>query len=182
MDGFIVYLNLVSNNTHLQQVGLPGVSPTLPVSITLDSGLRLVIWTLAPSYTVMRNDVATLDVMAGICYTSLRVSIAYEVSAPSIMLTQGGGLWPKADGTDGIVGLKGVLRPSSNGKWFLPIEADIGTGSKNWQWNAFLATGYHFHWGDVTLGVRNLTYQRSGNVILQEVRLTGPLLGATFRW
>jgi hypothetical protein len=67
MDGFIVYLNLVSNNTHLKQVGLPGVSPTLPVSITLDSGLRLAIWTLAPSYTVMRNDVATLDVMAGIC-------------------------------------------------------------------------------------------------------------------
>jgi hypothetical protein len=66
MDGFIVYLNLVSNNTHLKQVGLPGVSPTLPVSITLDSGLRLAIWTLAPSYTVMRNDVATLDVMAGI--------------------------------------------------------------------------------------------------------------------
>ena len=61
MDGFIVYLNLVSNNTHLKQVGLPGVSPTLPVSITLDSGLRLAIWTLAPSYTVMRNDVATLD-------------------------------------------------------------------------------------------------------------------------
>lgn len=78
MDGFIVYLNLVSNNTHLQQVGLPGVSSTLPGSITLDSGLRLVIWTLAPSYTVMRNDVATLDVMAGIRYTSLRVSIAYE--------------------------------------------------------------------------------------------------------
>jgi hypothetical protein len=43
MDAFIVYLNLVSNNTHLQQVGLPGVSPTLPVSITLDSGLRLAI-------------------------------------------------------------------------------------------------------------------------------------------
>ena len=52
------------------------------------------------------------------------------------MLSQGGGLWPKADGTDGIVGLKGTLRLSSNGKWFLPIEADIGTGSKNWQWNA----------------------------------------------
>jgi hypothetical protein len=98
VDGFIVYLNLVSNNTHLKQAGLPGVSPTPPVSITLDSGLRLAIWTLAPSYTVMRNDVATLDVITGIRYTSLRVSIAYELSAPSIMLTQGGGRWPKVEG------------------------------------------------------------------------------------
>ena len=78
--------------------------------------------------------------------------------------------------------MKGALRLSRDGKWFLPYEADVADGNKNWQNNEFVGAGYHFHWGDVSLAVRNLTYQLSDRPILEKVRMTGPVIGATFRW
>jgi hypothetical protein len=177
-----VYLNLKISPSITKQIGLPGGDPTLPVTLALTGGMRMAIWTLAPSYTVMNTDIGTLDVLAGLRYSSARVSLSYELTAPPTPLMRGGGFWPTTDSTDGIVGIKGTLRLSSDAKWFLPYEADVGTGNKNWQWNAFLGAGYHFHWGDVSLAVRNLTYNRTGDVAIEKVRMTGPLLGATFRW
>jgi hypothetical protein len=178
----LVYLNLGTTTTHAREIGLPGGDPLLAVNRTIDSGLRAAIWTLAPSYTVMNNDVGTLDVMVGLRYTSVRISIAYEFTAPPLPLMQGGGFWPSSDSTDALIGVRGSLRLSPDGKWFMPYEADVGDGNKNWQYNLFLGAGYHFHWGDVSLAVRNLTYQINDRPILEKVRMTGPVLGATFRW
>jgi hypothetical protein len=178
----LVYMNLAASPSHTREIGLPGGNATLPLNLAIEGGMRMAIWTLAPSYTVMNNDIGTLDVMAGLRYSSARVSLSYELTAPPTRLMRGGGFWPTADSTDGIVGIKGTLRPSKDSKWFMPYEADVGTGNKNWQWNAFLGAGYHFNWGDVSLAVRNLTYNRTGDVAIEKVRMTGPLLGATFRW
>jgi hypothetical protein len=178
----LVFLNLQANATHTRQVGLPGGDPILSVDREIDLGLRAAIWTLAPTYTVVHNDVGSLDVMVGLRYSSFRLSLAYEFTAPPLPLKQGGGFWPTRDSTDGLIGVKGKVRLSSDGKWFLPYEADVGVGNENWQWQAFLGAGYNFHWGAVTLGMRNLTYQTTGNQMVEKLRLTGPTLGATFRW
>ena len=175
-----VFLNLQASPTHVREIGPPGFPVT--VNRTIDSGVRVAIWTLAPTYTVMNNDVGTLDVLVGLRYSSLRLSFAYEFTAPPTAFMRGGGFWPTTDSTDGIIGIKGALRLSPDGKWFAPFEADVGDGNKNWQYNLMAGAGYHFHWGDVMLGVRNLTYQASDRPILQKVRLTGPVLGANFRW
>jgi hypothetical protein len=177
-----VFLNLQGGVTHTRLISLPIVDLTLPVIRTIDSGVRAAIWTLAPGYTVMNNDIGTLDVLVGLRYTSVRVSLAYEFTAPPLPLMRGGGFWPTADSTDGLVGVKGSLRISRDGRWYLPYEADVGDGNKNWQYNAMLGVGYHFHWGDVELGARNLTYNTTSRPILEKVRFTGPVLGATFRW
>jgi len=178
----LVYFNLQASPTHTRQIGLPGGDPLLAVERTVDVGARMAIWTLAPAYTVMNNDIGTLDVMVGLRYTSLRVNLAYEFTAPPTALMKGGGFWPTSDSTDGLIGVKGSLRLSRDGKWYLPYEADVGDGNKNWQYNAFLGVGYHFHWGDVALAVRNLTYQITDRPILEKIRMTGPAIGATFRW
>jgi hypothetical protein len=178
----LLYLNLESSPTHTKQIGLPGVDATVPVSLTLNSDVRAAIWSLTPSYTVVHNDTGNLDLIAGFRYVSLRLSLAYELSVPPLHLARGGGFWPNADATDAIVGVKGSLRLSKDGKWFLPYEADVGDGNKNWQWNAILGVGYHFHWGAVTLGCRNFTYNRTGDVIVQKERFTGPVFGAMLRW
>ncbi len=81
-----------------------------------------------------------------------------------------------------FIGVKGSLRLSSDGKWFVPYEADVGDGNKNWRYNAILGAGYHFHWGDITLAVRNLTYNIQDRPIVEKERRTGPALGASFRW
>jgi hypothetical protein len=182
----LVYLNLQNSATSVRQINLPGLLPgapaTLPLTRTTQSGVRAAIWTLAPSYTVMNNDVGTLDVMVGLRYTSYAISFAYNFTVPPLPLQRGGGFWPSSDSTDGLIGIKGSLRLSSDGKWYVPYEADVGDGSKNWQYNAVVGVGYHFHWGDVTLAARNLTYQVTDKPILEKVRMTGPVLGFTFRW
>ncbi len=180
----LVFLNLENSPTHERLIGLPGGNATLQVTRSIDLGFRAAIWTLAPTYTVMNNDVGTLDVLAGLRYTSVRVSLAYEFTVPAFpaIMPRGGGFWPTADSTEGIIGVKGALRLSHDGKWFLPYEADVGDGNKNWSYDAFVGAGYHFHWGDVVLGVRNLTYNLSDRPILEKARLTGPVLGANFRW
>lgn len=44
------------------------------------------------------------------------------------------------------------------------------------------ATGDRFDWGDVALVYRNLAYSTSGDEIIEDLRMAGPALGATFRW
>ena len=178
----LVYLNLQSDTSRRREIGLPGGDPLLPVQLALDTTLRTAIWTLAPAYTVLHNDRASLDVMAGLRYSSFRLSLSYEFTAPPTPLQQGGGFWPVKDSTDGLIGVKGAIQLSSDGKWFLPYLADVGDGSENWQWEAFVGAGYHFRWGAITLGVRNLTYQTSGTQFIEKLRFTGPTIAATFRW
>ncbi len=178
----LVFLNLKATPTHTREIGLPGGDPLLTVNRSIDTSVRMAIWTLAPGYTVMNNDIGTLDVLVGLRYTSLRVSLAYEFTAPPTALMKGGGFWPTTDSTDGLVGIKGAIRLSRDGKWYLPYEADVADGNKNWQHNEYLAVAYRFRWGEVGLGARNLTYNLSDRPIVQKVRYTGPVFGATFRW
>lgn len=176
-----LYFNFNVGNSTTRRIGLPGGSATLPVILTTDSSAKAVVWTLAPSYTVMNNDVGTLDVLAGIRYTDIWLQIAYNFTAPPTPLNQGGGFWPKDTSTAAIVGVRGALRLSPDGKWTVPYEANVGDGDKGWQYDLVLGVGYHFHWGDITLAARDLVYNVSGSNI-EKVRLTGPVVGATFRW
>lgn len=181
-----IYMNLGTTATHTRRIGLPGGGDAgLTVDREIDTAVRAAIWTIAPTYTVMHNDSGSLDVMAGLRYSSFRLSFAYNFSVvqPPLPNALGGGFWPTWDSTVGIIGAKGKLNLSSDGKWYLPYVVDIGDGSKNWQWEAFLGAGYHFHWGDITLGVRNLSYHTTDNQrLINKVRMTGPLLGATFHF
>ena len=178
----IVFLNLQATPSKTKVIGVPGVTPTLPVNLDVEAGLRMSILTLAPTYTLMNNDIGNLDILAGARYTSTRVNLAYQLTAPPTPLNRGGGRWPTWVSTDFIMGVKGMFRLTHDGKWYVPYEGDIGDGDRNWQWNAYLGVGYHFHWGDVTLGCRNISYNTQNGQRIDSVRLTGPLLGALMRF
>ncbi len=181
-----VYLNLGTTETHTRQIGLPGgLDPGLAVDRQIDLAVRTAIWTIAPSYTVVHNDVGNLDVMVGLRYSSFRLSLAYDFSlvSPPVPNVLGGGFWPTRDSTNGLIGVKGKLNLSSDGTWFIPYLVDFADGNKNWQWEAFLGAGYHFHWGEITLGVRNLTYRTHRQPgVDQQVSDYRPHLGATFHF
>jgi len=81
---------------------------------------------------------------------------------------------------DGIVGVKGQIR-LGDGRWYMPYYLDVGTGSSNWTWQALLGVGYAFDWGDVNLSIRSLSYDFDSERDA-DLRMTGPTLGATFRW
>jgi hypothetical protein len=59
---------------------------------------------------------------------------------------------------DVIAGVKGEVGLSDDGRWFMPYYLDIGAGADNTTWQAMVALGYRYRWGDVTLALRNLSY------------------------
>jgi hypothetical protein len=61
----------------------------------------------------------------------------------------------------------------------MPYYADIGGSSSNWTWQGALGVGYRFGWGDTLLLVRSLSYNVNDKL---DLRMTGPMLGATFRF
>jgi len=59
---------------------------------------------------------------------------------------------------------------------------DVGTGQSRLTWQAMAGIGYSFDWGTTTLAWRYLDYEFDPNAAIQDVSLSGPFLGVTFRW
>jgi hypothetical protein len=156
---------------------------TLPLNEDVNLGLRATILTVAGSFTVARNDSGTLDLLGGVQYAGIRNSLDWNYSGPNGVLASSGSVSQSVNLWDAIVGVRGRVKLSDDGAWFLPYEADIGAGNaSNWTWQAYAGVGYRFGWGDLTLAFRNLSYSQNGDRHLQDLSLTGPLLGVTFHW
>jgi len=140
------------------------------------------VWTLAGSYTVWREGAKHVDVFAGFRYLGLDMDLDWRVAGTRGILP---GLQGSASGDlnkwDGIIGVKGQIPLSSDGRWFMPYYFDVGSGSNNKTWQALIAAGYRFDWGNATLSLRNLSYDFSGhNSNSVDARFTGLALGASF--
>ncbi len=83
---------------------------------------------------------------------------------------------------DAIVGLKGRLALGSDGKWFAPYYADIGTGESDLTWQVMGGIGYSFKWGDVVAAWRYLDYDMKSGDKVQSLDFNGPAISAVFRW
>ena len=178
----LVYTDLSNLKSKTGSVQGPGGRIDLPVTVDVNSGLRSTFWTLAASYTAIRNTSGTLDVMGGFRYADMRVSANWNLAGPVGALSPSGSVSKSLSLWDGIVGVQGAVKLSEDGKWFMPYWADIGAGSNNWTWNAVLGLGYRFDWGDLLFAYRNLSYDQSNDKVVQNMRMTGPAVGVTFRW
>ncbi len=178
----VIYLDLASLDSTVRTVRGPGGRVELPVDVGVNSGLRSLIASLAASYTVARSEDATLDILAGARYADLKSSVDWSLAGPIGIFPQSGSAEVSSHLWDGIVGVYGRMRLSSDGKWTLPYYADIGAGNSNWTWQAYVGMSYGFGWGDVVFAYRNLSYNMNGDKPIQDLRLTGPAIGVTLRW
>lgn len=139
--------------------------------------LDMITWTTVGSYTAWRNGASHVDAFAGFRYLRLEDTVRFNVGVGQIGLVS-----QEASGSESywnfIAGIKGEADLSSDGKWFLPYHADIGSGSDSWTWQAQAGVGYRFGWGNVNLSIRNLSFNFDAHDAT--MRLTGGQLGATF--
>jgi len=49
-------------------------------------------------------------------------------------------------------------------------------------WQLFAAIGYRFSWGDIRMGYRHLSYEMDDEFLMQDMDLSGPVLGVGFRF
>ena len=179
----LVYNDFSGQKGKIRNVRGPGGNASLPIDVNVDVDLKALIWTGIGGYTVARGPSATLDVFGGVRYLGLETSTNLSFSGPDDVIGRSGGTSDKINVWDGIVGVRGAVGLGDSGDWFVPYYLDIGAGNySNWTWQGWTGVGYRFDWGDVTLVYRNLSYSTSGDEVLQDMRMAGPALGATFRW
>lgn len=177
-----IYLKFRNQDTAVRSIAGPGGA----VSGTVDTGssqsLTGNVLTVAGAYTVWRERGSHLDILAGTRYLNMDASLDWNVAGT-------GGVLPGLQGDtsmrlgkwDGIIGFKGQLPLGDGGRWFMPYYVDAGWGSANTTWQALIAMGYRFDWGNLVLALRSLSYNFNGhNSDGVDARFTGLALGATF--
>jgi hypothetical protein len=179
----LIYSDFGDQEGKIKTVRGPRGNESLPIDVNLNVDIQTLIWEGIGSYTAARGSSGTLDVFGGVRYLGLDVSTDLSFSGPEGVLGRSGSTSDRINVWDGIVGMRGEVRLGDGGNWFLPYYLDIGAGNySNWTWQGWAGIGYRFGWGDVVLAYRNLSYSTTGDQIVEDMRLAGPALGATFRW
>lgn len=149
--------------------------PTRAGSANVDLNVSSYLVHGGVGYDLLQGDNGVLGVVGGVRYLSLDVD--YDASVQGMQLFSSS----RSDSlTDGFIGLRGLIM--FNDKWFLPYYADIGAGGSDWSYQLFAAIGYRFGWGDIRFGYRHIGIEMGDDMIMEDLQLSGPLLGLGFRF
>ncbi len=191
----IVYLSM-QNNDDGRVTSVDGDIPagpiTIPVSVditlTTQSDLDGLAWTLAAGYTVKETDSSVTDIFAGVRFLDVSASTSWnltaDITAPdgTQILAAQGTIGRSTELTDGIVGVHGHFGVGDSKKWSVPYYFDIGAGSSELTWNAMFGLSRTYGWGDLIFSYRHLEYDEDDSGLLQDFSFSGPVFGARFRF
>jgi hypothetical protein len=65
-------------------------------------------------------------------------------------------------------------------QWFVPYRLDIGTGDSDFTWHAFAGIGYKFDSYKLLAGYRHLEWEFEDDAPLEDMQVSGPVIGAIF--
>ncbi|NEX21929.1 hypothetical protein G3480_16725 [Thiorhodococcus mannitoliphagus] len=176
----IIYIDFGDQRSHVRDLTGPEGRSLSSVDRNATTSLSATVWTLAGAYTLVRDPRGSLDLLAGFRYVGIESDLKLSIRGSDGVLDTTRRASRDLTEWDGILGVKGQIR-LGDGHWHMPYYLDVGTGSSNWTWQALLGVGYAFDWGEVNLSIRSLSYDFDDKRDA-DLRMTGPTLGATFRW
>ncbi len=164
--------------------------PNIPVSNSVNtsttSTIKTTLWTLTAGYELIANDRMRLDGFAGARFGNLNSTVDWSLSAQITLpnsdrvFARQGSASTSRNFADGIVGVRGNYRLDQ--QWSIPYYVDVGAGPSQTTWQAMLGASYRFGWGDVIVAYRHLSMRNDENTALTQFELSGPMVGATFRF
>ena len=169
----------------------PGGRIEIPVGaeVTLDSETELTgyTWSIALGYELHGTERSVIDGFIGARYFDVDVETRWSLTGA--IITPGGTEVFPADGQiggdtelwDAIIGVRGRFALGDS-RWSVPYYADIGSGSSDLTWNAYLGLTYGFKWGDLLFAYRHLQYEEGESDLLGNFSFSGPAIGASFRF
>lgn len=166
----VVYMDIGGDTNKTVAAGSSGV----PVNASLNLDLSSWILNGAIGYDLVQADQGTLTLVGGVRYLTLDIDVKAGFQGPGVEKSDSEGL------LDGIIGVSGSINFNEN--WYLPYHADIGAGGSDLTWQLFAGIGYRFSWGDIRLGYRHLSYDLGDDGAMQDLELSGPILGVGFRF
>ena len=168
----VIYMDVGDDATTTVAVG---PDPGRPVNANVDVDLTSWVVSAGFGYDIAQADWGRLAVVGGARYLSADIDSKFGLGGPFPL--------ERSDSEDfwnGIVGFKGHLTVGD--KWFLPYHADIGTGDSDLTWQLFGGIGYRFGWGDIMLGYRHLAFEQGDENIIEDLEMSGPVMGAAFHF
>jgi hypothetical protein len=166
----------VSADTTGTLTGTRGSRIPLSENVKIDVGLSSWVVTPTVGYDLYTGDKATLTLLGGLRYLWIKTSLEFEGS--SLLKTRYHKISESQDNWDGIVGLRGQVLLSD--KWYLPYYADIGAGDSDLTWQVFGGVGYRFKHCDLVGGYRYMAWDFGGDYLIEDLDMSGPLVGVKF--
>ncbi len=167
-------------------LGLPNIPVSNSLNTSTTSTLKTTLWTLTGGYELIGNERMRLDGFAGARFGNLNSTVDWNLSAQITLpnrdrvFARQGSASASRNFADGIVGVRGSYRLGE--QWSIPYYVDVGGGASQTTWQAMLGASYRFSWGDVIVAYRHLSMRNDENSALTQFELSGPLVGATFRF
>ena len=154
-----------------------GPEPNIPIGP--DEGvleeINLTSWVVTPviGYTIAEGDWGRCNLLAGARYLYMKTELVIDGGLLGRQkISDSGDIW------NGVIGIQGQFNLC--GCWYMPYLADIGTGDSDLTWQAFLGVGYRFNRWDALFGYRHMEWDFSSGAPLNDMRMSGPILGAKF--
>lgn len=178
----LIYLNASTSTATVNSVTGPRGFVTVPISIDTQQHANAIIWTLAPSLTVMHTPVSSLDVLTGFRYAGINAGLGWQFSGPAGNVAATGSVAQSQAIWDWIAGVRGKVGFGKSGLFF-PYYFDAGTGTSAFTWQAVLGAGYALNkYTSLQFVYRHLAYNEPAGGLVQQIRLSGPAVGATFHF
>lgn len=162
--GDLIYVDLGDSRSH--------TFPNNDVA-TVSLDMKAMLINAGVGYNLVNTGSGILDLTAGIRYLELKVDLNTDLFVNR-------SLSGSKDFTDFFIGVRGYKNINEN--WYIPYEADIGTGDSQLSWQLFTGVGYRYDWGDVKLGYRYLEYDMEDDAIVEGLTLNGAVLGVSIKF
>jgi len=175
----VIWFDFSNENASLRSVTGPG-GVEIPIDVGSAADLSAIVWTLAGGLVVMDEENYSVQPFVGLRYSGVDSDFAWSLAGPLNQFPQTGSISGESDFWDGIVGVRGEWRASEH--WIFPYYVDVGAGDSDLTWQAMAGVSYRFGWGDLRLVYRHLDYTQDDEALVQELSLSGPAFGASFRF
>lgn len=174
-----IYLD-VSNEQELDV--LPPIGgDIIDVTTTASVDVKSLVLQFAGGYNLYNDgEGTTTDFIFGARYLDLStdLNLNFVITPPELEYELG--LSASEDVWDAIIGLRGNI--SLGDRWFIPWGANVGGGDSDLTWQAMAGLAFKASsWADIALTYRYLTWEFDDKMV-DELTISGPLLGVVFRF
>lgn len=142
------------------------------------TNIGLQAWSVNPfvSYELFGSKKGSFQLLAGARYLDIEVETEIMARPPLPPIATKASL--STDVWDGVVGIRGFYNLAD--RWFVPYRVDFGTGDSDYTLHAFAGIGYRFDSFKLLLAYRYLGWEFEDGALLDDLQVSGPVLGALF--
>jgi len=182
-----IYMDISDSAGKVKSIDFGGSRVKTTLDIGTDMELKSFVTTFGGGYQIVDREWLQMGIFLGARYLWMEADVNWNLSATvtgplaSHTFARTGSLKESGDVWNGVGGVRGRFRLGDS-HWFIPFYGDIGTGDSDLTWQVFAGISYSFGSWDIDLGWRYLEFDSGSDDFIEELDMSGPILGARIRF